>query len=324
MKISVCIPTYNQAAYLTTCIDSVLQQSVPIYEIIVADDCSTDSTLPILELLAEKHKEIQIVRRETNLGITKNTDDCLRRASGDFVIRLDSDDFLHTDYAKKLVALMQKFPNAGYAHCAIQEVDKADQFLLQRKLYRKDIYQEPDVALRASVKGYRVAANIIMFRKKVLSAVDYLQSPINFAEDYYLTASVSSFGYGNVYCSDVLAYYRVWTDAGNVRQKRKLAEIQGLRYVFDDVIEPAFKKRNWDLGVIHSARKRFAINHSNSLSWSNYNSEEKKELKEDLLLLSSTSSVKLYIALYEKGWGKPLIVSGDLKKMLKRFLKKYL
>ena len=226
MKISVCIPTYNQENFIEKAVKSAFNQTHVPSEIIVSDDCSTDGTQLVLQKLAIEIPILKIHRQSVNQGIAKNTDYCLRAAIGDLIVRLDSDDYLSPEYIKRLSALLRNCSNAGYAHCAIQEVDESGNFLKERRLFRKEVCQSADDALKAAVFGYRVAANVIMFTREALARADYLKGGANFAEDYNLTASISSMGFANVYDSEILAYYRVWADAGKVRQKRKLAEMK--------------------------------------------------------------------------------------------------
>ncbi|MDB5086428.1 MAG: glycosyl transferase, partial [Mucilaginibacter sp.] len=108
---------------------------------------------------------------------------------------------------------------------------------------------------------------------------------------------------GNLYSENVLASYRVWTDTGKVRQKRKLEEIYGIRSIFDEVIEPAFETRGWDLTVVKSAREKFAINQSNCLGWNIYTDQEKIPLITALLGLSDTKKSRFFLWLYKKGYG---------------------
>ena len=216
MKISVCIPTFNQSAYIEKAILSAWQQSITPFEIIVYDDCSTDETPHVLHNLSLQIPVLKYFRQAENQGISKNTDRCLRSATGDFIVRLDSDDYLHPKYIEKLAGLLNDHKDAGYAHCAVQEIDQNNKLLKERLLFRKDVYQSAGEALKAAAQGYRVAANIIMFRKEALIRAEYLAGRSNFAEDYHLTATISSLGFGNAYHNEVLAYYRVWIDEGKV------------------------------------------------------------------------------------------------------------
>ena len=236
---------------------------------------------------------LKYFRQAENQGISKNTDRCLRSATGDFIVRLDSDDYFHPKYIEKLAGLLNDHKDAGYAHCAVQEIDQNNKLLKERLLFRKDVYQSAGEALKAAAQGYRVAANIIMFRKEALIRAEYLAGRSNFAEDYHLTATISSLGFGNAYHNEVLAYYRVWIDEGKVRQKRKLAEIDGLRRVFDEVLEPAFKKREWPLNSIVKSRAKYACIQADCLGWGIYNAGEKQQLALELSKLSSSNKAKL-------------------------------
>jgi glycosyltransferase involved in cell wall biosynthesis len=303
MSVSICICTYNQASYLEKAVRSAAEQKVTPIEIIVSDDCSTDNTAEVLKRLATEISFLTVIRQPVNLGIGKNTDFCLRQAKGDFVLRLDSDDCLMPDYTGKLLDLLTQFPEAGYAHAAVQEIDQFDHFLKERKLFRKSGFQSSDDALKAALKGYRVAANIIIFRREALEKVNFLTARPDFGEDYHLTASISAAGYGNVYLDEILSHYRVWVDTGKVRVRRKLTEIAGLRSVFEDVLEPAFKVRGWPLETIEKNRANFACIHSDCLGWDVYTENEKLELKTELHKLSSSARAQVFAWLYFKGLG---------------------
>lgn len=322
MKISVCIPTYNQALYIKKAITSALQQTVIPFEIIVYNDCSTDNTPEVLSRLSSAIPQLIVVTQPQNQGIAKNTDDCLRRATGDLIVRLDSDDYLAPTYIQQLAELLVKHPDAGYAHCAVQEVDQNGNFLNKRKLFRKEIFQTSDEALKAAVHGYRVAANILMFKKEALVKVDYLKGRPNFGEDFHLTASISAAGFGNVYHADILAFYRVWVDTGKVRQKRKLTEIDGLRSVFDEVLTPAFRKRGWPLNSIEKSKTNFACIQADCLSWKVYNKAEKIQLVTQLEKLSSAPKARITANMYLHGFGKLLsgysLVTALSKKIAKK------
>lgn len=322
MNVSVCIPTYNQAPYIEQAIRSVFNQSYSPFEIIVCDDCSTDNTNKILTYLVKEIPILKVVRQPKNLGISCNTDYCLRLASGDLVLRLDSDDYLLPFYLLKLVRLLKQNPNAGYAHAGVQEIDKDGNFLKKRWLARRSNIQSGTDALKAAAKGYRVAANIILFRKIALEKVGYITATTNFAEDYYLSAALAAAGFGNVYLNEILSCYRVWFDTGKVRQRRKLIEIIGFRKVFEEVLEPAFKQRNWQLGILKKRRTDFVCSHAVCLAWNIYTKNEKMQLVDEFYKMSDTPKVKLFIWLYLNGFGKVINVYGQIISLPKKLIKK--
>lgn len=322
MNVSVCIPTFNQYPYIEKAVRSVAAQTLPPFEIIVYDDCSTDQTREALEKLAQEISILKVVHQPSNQGISKNTDACLRAATGEIVVRLDSDDYLSPNYIASLRMALIDNPSAGYAHAAVQEVDQNGRFLKKRRLSRKSGLQSGDDALKAALKGYKVAANIIMFRRKVLEKVNYLSGRPNFGEDYHLTASISAAGYGNVYKEELLSFYRVWVDTGKMRQRRKLHEIMGLQQVFSDVIEPGFRARNWSLKEVEVSKESFACVHSDCLSWDFYSIAEKKELFHELNKLSSSPKARFYAKLYSSSLGQSFSMLSKFKTSLTHLVKK--
>ncbi|MEJ6981984.1 glycosyltransferase family 2 protein [Pedobacter sp. P351] len=321
MKVSICIPTFNQALFIEKSVKSAFEQTKLPYEIIVSDDCSTDQTRDILRKLSFEIPVLNVIYQPYNLGISKNTDACIRAATGDIIVRLDSDDYLSPRYVATLIDILSKYPDAGYVHAAVQEVDQNGGFLNKRKLFRKETYQGGDDALKAALKGYRVAANIIMFRKTALEKVNYMSGRPNFGEDYHLTASISAAGFGNVYVEEILSFYRVWVDSGKVRQRRKLDEISGIRRVFDEVIEPAFKARGWGLNVIESSKEAFACIHADCLSWSFYTAAEKKQLSHELKKLSSSQKALFFASVYASRFGPLFSSLITMNRNLKQYIK---
>ena len=93
MLISVIIPVYNVEKYLRTCIDSVLAQDFNDYEIILIDDGSPDNSGAICDEYAEKYNFISVIHQENKgQGGARNTG--IDAARGDYILFLDSDDFI--------------------------------------------------------------------------------------------------------------------------------------------------------------------------------------------------------------------------------------
>ena len=323
MKVSICIPTYNQDRYIEMAIRSAVAQTVSPFEIIVSNDLSTDGSREILDKLEREILNLRVIHQPINLGIAKNVDFCLRQASGDFIIRLDSDDNLAPLYTETLIEQMKLFPNAGYAHTAVQEIDQDNNPTRIRRLARKSGFQNADEALKLAVNGYRVSANILMFRRAALKKVNYITTNVNFAEDYFMVSAISAAGYGNVYVSDVLCNYRAWVDKNKIRTKRKDVEIKGLIQVFDIILAPAFKERNWDMSPIEKSRVTNARNHASCLGWDIYSDSEKIELTKLIFQLAGTKAPSFHVWAYTNGFGF-LFMYGKSINYFKSFIKKYL
>lgn len=99
-QISVIIPAHNQEKYIGRCLRSVLNQTyADRYEIIVINDGSTDRTAYALDLFRE---DIQLIENPEKLGLPASLNRGIRKAHGQFIVRLDADDYVHAEYLNVL------------------------------------------------------------------------------------------------------------------------------------------------------------------------------------------------------------------------------
>jgi glycosyltransferase involved in cell wall biosynthesis len=310
--------------YLEQAISSASNQTWPPHEIIVFNDCSTDNTKELLDKLERTIPCLRVFHQPVNVGISKNVDGCLRMVSTEYAIRLDSDDQLLPRYAELALKQFVLHSNIGYVHSAVQEIDLFGRELKKRMLGRAAGVQSDFDALKSAVKGFKVSANILMFKVTALRTVNYVKTTVNFAEDYYMVSAISAAGYGNVYIPEILANYRVWNDEHGLRRKRKLDEIRGIRMVIEEVLEPAFKLRNWSLSSIEKMKVKYAKRDTDCLGWGIYSVTEKQEIRHEILLLSSSASVRLYAWLYQNNGGFLILFILKLEGYAKSFLKSFL
>lgn len=106
--ISVVIPVYNAAKYLQRCVASVLCQTYTDIECILVNDGSKDKSLQLCQSFAKKDSRIIVVNKE-NEGVDKTRFEGLKHASGEFVMFLDSDDWLEQDAVENLMRPMSQF-----------------------------------------------------------------------------------------------------------------------------------------------------------------------------------------------------------------------
>lgn len=84
--------TFNGEKYLCQQLDSIVNQTYPIYELIVQDDCSTDGTFSVLEEYAKQYPYIKLFKNKKNKGINDNFFSAMDRATGDYIAISDQDD----------------------------------------------------------------------------------------------------------------------------------------------------------------------------------------------------------------------------------------
>src|SRR4051794_40206579 len=104
---SVIVPTLNGAHLLTECLSSLLAQSYPNVEIIVADGASTDGTLVLLE---SRFPRVRPLRMRRNLGFAGNVNAGLRAARGEVLCLFNNDAEAHPDWVAASVDALQARP----------------------------------------------------------------------------------------------------------------------------------------------------------------------------------------------------------------------
>jgi glycosyltransferase involved in cell wall biosynthesis len=111
IRVTVMIPTYNQAAYLREAIDSALAQTYEYLDVVVGDDASTDATSEVVAAISDPR--LRYVKRAFNIGRTENYRDLLYgHATGEFVVNLDGDDFFtDPDFIAKGVGIVRSCPD---------------------------------------------------------------------------------------------------------------------------------------------------------------------------------------------------------------------
>ena len=135
--VSVIVPVCNQEKYIGRCLRSLLSQNYPreAFEIIVIDDGSDDRTPYALELFKE---EITLVRNDLNLGLPTSLNRGIRATSTPFVVRVDSDDYVNTDFLHLLNLFLAENTHMDAIACDYLMVDDREEVLS-----RKNCIEEP-------------------------------------------------------------------------------------------------------------------------------------------------------------------------------------
>ena len=102
-RLSVVVPVYNVAPYLPECLDSLLNQSYHDLEILAVNDGSTDESLSILREYEEKAAGKLKVFTKENGGLSDARNFGMEKAEGKYLLFVDSDDFVHPDFCRKMV-----------------------------------------------------------------------------------------------------------------------------------------------------------------------------------------------------------------------------
>jgi CMP-N-acetylneuraminic acid synthetase len=197
-KITVYTTTFNYGRYLPQAIESVLRQTFPSWELLVLDDASTDDTARILQRY-EGHPKIRLVRNEINQGLIATANQALSLARGEYIVRLDADDFFDENALLVLSTTLDQKPDIGLVYPDYYHVDeKGDVVDLVR---RKKLHEEVTLLdLPAHGAG-------TMVRKRCLEELNGYRDIVRCQDGYDLWIRfIDRFGVANVNLP--LFYYR--------------------------------------------------------------------------------------------------------------------
>ena len=158
--VGVIIPNYNNAHYLGSAIQSILNQTFTDYEIIVVDDGSTDNSRDVVSVFGGKVRYIW--QENKGLGGARNTG--ILASNAEFVGLLDADDEWKPDYLEKMMSLVQNYPEAVVYYSSAQGMDASGKDLPQtfgRTTSSNEIYQN---LLRANF----IIPSTVVFRRAVI------------------------------------------------------------------------------------------------------------------------------------------------------------
>src|SRR5581483_10555784 len=124
MKISVCIPTFNGAAYIKKCLDSLLEQNQPEFEVVVSDNASEDGTWDIVRSFRDQR--IRAFRSDRNVGMANNFNRALQECRGEYVKVLCADDVIEPDALKMQADFLDAHPEIAMSTGATRLIASDD------------------------------------------------------------------------------------------------------------------------------------------------------------------------------------------------------
>ncbi len=171
-KISVIVSAYNTEKYIEKCIESILNQTYKNIEVIIVDDCSTDSTLKIIKKLEKNDNRIKIIENKQNMGLSYSRNIALENSTGDYIGYIDSDDYIEENYYEELLNTILE--------------NKADISVCDMKLIYEDTEMEFRTVCGSSTdkidfinNGLAASACNKLFKKEVIRMYKFAEGKIN-------------------------------------------------------------------------------------------------------------------------------------------------
>ena len=179
-KISVIIPVYNVEQYLCKCIDSVLCQKGILFEIILVDDGSADSSAFICDRYNEKYENIKVIHKKNEgLGYARNSG--LEIACGEYIFFLDSDDWIVENTLETLYMLAKR--NSADMVCFQYVMTPNRKYVLATQEECKVECVDNYELMKRYVSEMSATACTKLYKRKLFDAVKFTNVPIH--EDAY-------------------------------------------------------------------------------------------------------------------------------------------
>ena len=251
-KVSVIIPTYNNAQYLNDAIASVLNQTYTNYEIIVIDDGSSDHTSEIVEKYQDK---ISYIYQE-NQGVSAARNKGISLAKGEFIAFLDADDLFMAHKLEKQVEVFEQQPELGIVNSGFRLIRADGKFIADIKRWETI----PDLTIETWILCKPVLPSAMMFRKTWLEKVNGFDTRWFFSEDIDLVFRLIAQGCQGKWLPQVTTYYRRHdrnaTEANHLQQAQQAEAIQENFFSRQDLPES-----------ISSLEKQFRFYNFTWLAW---------------------------------------------------------
>lgn len=194
-KVSVIITAHNYGRYLKQCIDSVLNQTYKDYEILVVNDGSTDNTAEILEGYRNRAKVIDL----PGVGLAKACNHGIKASSGEYVIRLDADDFFDENILLIEATFLDTHPEIDLVFPDYYRVNEKGEIIEHVRLLKVD--EEIRLLHRSPLAGGA------MFRSRCFHELGGYNEKLKYQEDYdFWIRFISKFKVRNINLP--LMYYR--------------------------------------------------------------------------------------------------------------------
>lgn len=210
--VSVCIPAYNNAAYIKETIDSILNQTYQNLELVICDDKSKDNTVEVIESI--KDDRIKLYKNEKNLGMSGNWNNCLHKCTGEFIKLVCADDMLAKDCLEKEVKALMDNPTAVLAESDTKLLDLDGKPKGFYKRYKTSGLTDGKKIARAGffVKNYFGAPLANTFRRTTAEKVGGFDTWYTYILDYDFWVTLACMG--DVYIiHEPLNYFRVRNDS---------------------------------------------------------------------------------------------------------------
>jgi len=209
-KISVLMAVYNGEKVLNYTIDSILDQTFKDFEFLIIDDCSTDRTVDIIK--AYNDNRIRLYSNELNLGQTRSLNAGLKLADGEYIARMDADDYSMPKRLERQYIYMTKHPELSVLGTDCLVVDGSD----RKRSVSKGCSKYEDIIIKLLSGSPINHVSVVMNKEDILRVGGY-DSKYKICADFDLWSRLIRKGYKITTLNEILSAYRFPEDSYSKR-----------------------------------------------------------------------------------------------------------
>lgn len=224
-KVSIITPLYNCEKYITETIKSVQNQTYENWEMVLVDDCSSDSTCDIVEALAKDDNRLKLFRQEINGGAAKARTRAMRESTGRFIAYLDADDIWLPEKLKKQVKFMLD-KGIGFSCASYQVIDD------NGNLLNKKVHMLPKVDYVGFLTNNLLQTVGIMVDSEIVDKGLLVMPDIRRRQDAATWLQILKAGFDCYGMNEILAHYR---RATNSLSSNKFKAAKGIWSLYRDI-----------------------------------------------------------------------------------------
>lgn len=245
-KVSLLLPIYNVEKYIENCAHSLFKQSYNNIEFIFVDDCSCDNSISILRNVMQQYpsrvKDVRILSHNRNRGVAIARNTAVEQALGEYLMYVDSDDYIATDAVSLLVQKMQETD---------ADIVLADAYFVYEKrmsMHKVPLFESPQQYLELVLKR-QVALSVWgkLFKKDLFSDVRFVEG-VNFGEDYSVLPCLI-YNATKIAKVDVPLYYYIQYNANSYTRNLTLNSLNQV-CAANEHIASFFSDKNIDYEVL--------------------------------------------------------------------------
>ena len=321
MLFSFIVPVYNTSKYLDKCMESLLCQKGADFEIVLVDDGSTDGSGAICDKYAEKYPSIVRVIHKENEGLLLTRRRGFKEAKGDWLLCVDSDDYINEHFLKSIVSTIKHF-SPDLVMYNFEYFDNSGEKTKSRlSLPNESVFQaeQKQIAYKQRLLSDDINSMCMKAIKREILDVDYDYSRCgirNMCEDAVQSLPVFTNAQKIVYLSEPLYYYRKGQESITAKctydnwQAQKscffITEEYLDKWMISDELRAQFYTHNLE-------------NLSNFLRWVYSQPENKleKSIEEIIHIISVHPAFKRCMEMYNKSYAKTSYLKFSVPKIMK-------